>query len=233
MSQTRSSLGTESFRFDISLDTITRMRQVLKDHAAGATLTGLIAATILCSIAMENKDNKAPRDVGVSELVDLRPLLPSVDETHEVNQAHGSVTLMDSIDSCLVRSGDTTLVDNLLTKSVALTQQLQNRIQRGEAHRSAMAATSGRFDEAGPPATVELSNLGVCQIPEGAALYTAQRFDGYDGVSCMVHSELKGWMRWNASVGKGLDAMLVERIFHRAVNLCHEIANVNSLKYQA
>jgi hypothetical protein len=224
MSQTRSSLGTESFRFDISLDTITRMRQVLKDHAAGATLTGLIAATILCSIAM---------DVGVSELVDLRPLLPSVDETHEVKQAHGSVTLMDSIDSCSVRSGDTTLVDNLLTKSVALTQQLQNRIQRGEAHRSAMAATSGRFDEAGPPATVELSNLGVCQIPEGAALYTAQRFDGYDGVSCMVHSELKGWMRWNASVGKGLDAMLVERIFHRAVNLCHEIANVNSLKYQA
>jgi hypothetical protein len=89
-----------------------------------------------------------------------------------------------------------------------------------------LAATSGRFDEAGPPATVELSNHGVCQIPDGATLYTAQRFDGYDGVSCMVHSEMNGCMRWNVSVGQGLDAMLVERIFHRAVNLCHEVAHM-------
>lgn len=33
------------------------------------------------------------------------------------------------------------------------------------------------------------SHPGVCQIPEGAKLYTAQRFDGYEGVSCMIHSE--------------------------------------------
>ena len=30
---------------------------------------------------------------------------------------------------------------------------------------------------------------GVCQLPEGAKLYTGQRFDGYEGVSCMIHSE--------------------------------------------
>lgn len=30
---------------------------------------------------------------------------------------------------------------------------------------------------------------GVCRIPEGAKLFTAQRFDEYDGVSWMVHTD--------------------------------------------
>lgn len=30
---------------------------------------------------------------------------------------------------------------------------------------------------------------GVCRIPEGAKLFTAQRFDDYDGVSWMVHTD--------------------------------------------
>ena len=39
------------------------------------------------------------------------------------------------------------------------TSQLRERVARGEAHRSALAMTEGRFD--GPPeATIELSNLG-------------------------------------------------------------------------
>jgi hypothetical protein len=226
LSQANPSTGMESLRLEISRDTLSRMRHVLKERAVGATLTGLIAATILHSIAKENK-TQTPRDVGVSVLVDLRPLLPSIKDTHEVNQAHGTVTLMDSTDSYLVSSEDSTMIENVLTQSIAMTQQLQKRIQRGEAHRSALAATSGRFDEACPPATVELSNLGVCQIPEGAVLHTAQRYDGYNGVSCMVYSETKGCMRWNVSIGRDLDAMLVERIFHRAVNLCHEIAEMN------
>ena len=30
---------------------------------------------------------------------------------------------------------------------------------------------------------------GVCRIPENAKLFTAQRFDEYDGVSWMVHTD--------------------------------------------
>lgn len=78
--------------------------------------------------------------------------------------------------------------------------------------------TEGRFDAGPPEATIELSNLGVCQIPEGAKLYTAQRFDGYEGVSCMIHSEgnKAGAMRWSVSLGQGLDSKLLRRVFEAA-----------------
>eukprot|EP00435_Cladocopium_sp_Y103_P007125 s1168_g2.t1 len=65
---------------------------------------------------------------------------------------------------------------------------------------------------------MELSNLGVCQIPERAKLYTGQRFDGYEGVSCMIHSEgnKAGSMRWSISLGEGLDSELLRRVFEAA-----------------
>ena len=85
----------------------------------------------------------------------------------------------------------------------------------------ALALTTGRFDQGSPPATMELSNLGTCPLPSSAQLYTAQRFDDYDSVSCLVHSESSpALMRWCVSVGQGLESssLVVKRIFSRAWN---------------
>ena len=47
-----------------------------------------------------------------------------------------------------------------LANKTPRTSQLRERVARGEAHRSALAMTEGRFDAAPPEATIELSNLG-------------------------------------------------------------------------
>jgi hypothetical protein len=97
-----------------------------------------------------------------------------------------------------------------------------------------VALTSGHFDHrAGPPATLEVSNLGVCQLPQGAKMYTAQRFDNYDGVSCMVHTESSsGCMRWNVSIGKGLDSRLIDRVFSRAFDTCKRLDELMNAGWQ-
>ena len=211
------STGKESFRWELPGDIVAKLRTALK--AKGATFTGLLVAIFMHAIAIEY-DSDEQCDVGVSTLVDLRPLL-DISSEDQLPQAHGTVTLLESTEN-LKGVGN----DEIFSLSAALTTQLRDRVTRGEAHRAALAATKGQFDQAGPPATMELSNLGVCLLPGGAKLYTAQRFDGYDGVSCMVHSEANegGFMRWNASIGQGLDAVLIERIFKTAYNLCLDIA---------
>jgi hypothetical protein len=143
-------------------------------------MTGLTLAAIMHSISSEyNGIGGAPRTVGVCVcvLVDLRPFLPLGHDTHETNQANGTVTVMESADCWNTMDGGVT--DQILAKSLELTQQLRRRIHRGEAHRSAWATTTfGHFEEAIPPATIEPGNLVVCRIPVEAKLYTAQRFDG-------------------------------------------------------
>ncbi|CAB9514167.1 expressed unknown protein [Seminavis robusta] len=228
-SSEKTSKGDESFRYQISVEIVTKLRQVLKQKAEGATLSGLFVAVIMQSLAMEYrtiKGNSSPnRDIGVSMLVDLRPYLQRpVEKVEQINAAHGHVTLIDSTDNIFINNRDNTTSSSIWERSIGMTRQLRARIQRGEAHRAALAFAQGQFDRAGPPATVELSNLGVCQIPDNTKLYTAQRFDGYDGVSCLIHSE-PTCLRWNASVGGGLDAKLVERVFSRAVELCQTIAH--------
>lgn len=154
--------GNESFRFEISSDNVKSIRNTLKQIVPSATMTGLMLAAIMHSMCV---------------LVDLRPFLPLVHDTHEINQANGTVTVMESADCWNTMDGGVT--DQILAKSLELTQQLRRRIHRGEAHRSALATTTfGRFEEAIPPATIEPGNLVVCRIPVEAKLYTAQRFDG-------------------------------------------------------
>ena len=211
---------SESFRHDISGETVMIIRQVLKKKALGATLSGFLVAVISHAIAMEYTGSE-PKDVGVSMLVDLRPYLQRDYSIEDIPQAHGTVTLMESTKK--LKSSN---IESLLEASVRFTEQMRTRINRGEAHRAALAVCNGHFDHrAGPTGTIEVSNLGVCKIPHGAKLYTSQRFDGYDGVSFMVHSEgnSSGCMRWNMSVGEGLDAAVIRRIFQRAVNTFQEI----------
>lgn len=222
-----------SFRLELSGNDMALLRKILK--AKGATMSGLLVAVMMHSLSKEYT-GEAPRDVAVSMLVDLRPHLGRASHDEQIPQAHGTVTLLDSINNNNndLRTRDCGDDDDddeasllhkiILQKSLEMTRQLRTRIERGEAHRAALALTAGQFGDAGPSATIEMSNLGVCKIPEGTKMYTAQRFDGYDGVSCMVHSESDtGRMQWNVSVGEGLDAKLVERVLVRAMELCHRI----------
>lgn len=62
--------------------------------------------------------------------------------------------------------------------------------------------------------------MGACNV---AKLLTAQRFDGFDGVSCLVHSDGSA-LRWTVSVGQGLDVERLRRIFARAHEACEEMA---------
>ena len=224
-----SSTGSDCFGFELSGDTINRLRALLKIRTQGsATISGFLAGVILQSLAQEY-DHSNPKALALSMLVDLRPhitLAKGVD-VGEIPQLHGSVTISESTDRLLETGADSKPNNrnhSLWDLSLSLTHQLKRRIERGEAHRNTLALTSGKFDQAGPSATVELSNLGVCQLPEGAKMFTSQRFDGYDGVSCMVHSESStGCMRWNVSVGEGLDADMIQQVFQRAFHQCHDL----------
>mmetsp|Transcript_21218 Transcript_21218/g.39608 ORF Transcript_21218/g.39608 Transcript_21218/m.39608 type:complete len:496 (-) Transcript_21218:884-2371(-) len=257
--------GSESYEFEFSADTIIALRKVIKKTTskhANTTLSGFLAAVLMRSLAMEytltctQEPPPLPRDIGISMLVDLRPQLKQQQQQQEIDvqvlpQAFGTVTLMESTDRLTMstRSDDTAENDTvtehkhdghhmILALATELTQQLRRRIERGEALRTGVALASGQFENAGPPATLEVSNLGVCRLPKGAKLYTAQRFDGYDGVSCMIHSEsysndnddtasaVAGCMRWNVSVGQGLDGEVIQRVFTRAAALCEQIAKL-------
>lgn len=192
-------------------------------------------------------DDKSPsRDVSVSVLVDLRPALEEF-QLEEIPQAIGTVTVSLPSD---VFYGDTddgtdTNVEEkknvkknnhqqrLLDNAVIVTSQLRERISRGEAIRCARALTHGEFDKASPSATIELSNLGLCDMTSSSlsgttTMYTAQRFDEYDDVSCMTHTETNtGLMKWCIGVGVGdLDRTLIEKIFLNVINQMNEFAEI-------
>jgi hypothetical protein len=231
---------------DVMRDTMALLRYLKDEKKQKISLTGLLVAIIMKSIATEyyrgNGHRGEPqlpsREIGVSVLVDLRPFL--LDQNYpELPQAIGTVTLLLPTDDFLETMQED-YSGPLLRHAERLTSQLKQRIRRGEAHRSALALANGNFEAASPPATLELSNLGVCSVPTSTIkIFTAQRFDGYDGVSCMVHSETspslpssnhtnimaRTIMRWCVSTGDGLNADgLVERIFSRVVDQLEVIA---------
>ena len=218
--KTKSSLP-QSYRWDLSQTVLKALRQKIKSKAPGSTFSGFLLAILMNAVAIEY-DGEKPKDIGISLLVDLRPYLTRSYNDEQLSQAHGTVTILESTTN-LKGFED----EDMWNLSTNLTQQIRLRVDRGEAHRSALAVTQGEFDRAGPAATLEVSNLGVCPVPQGAQLYTAQRFDGYEGVSCMIHSEGNedGSMRWNASVGGGLEATVVERVFTRAHEYCLQMAD--------
>ena len=236
-----SSTGSDCLRFTTSESVMASLRTLLLTRSENQSrkrisFTGFLAAVLMNSVAIEyygnsagSQDNRGTtmncsRNIGVSVLVDLRPFLANQDIL-KLPLAIGTVTLMLPCEAFLSphRAAATTAaaVETLLSHAEMLTLQMQHRIHRGEALRSALALTTGRFDQGSPPATMELSNLGTCPLPSSAQLYTAQRFDDYDSVSCLVHSESSpALMRWCVSVGQGLESssLVVKRIFSRAWN---------------
>jgi len=175
-----------------------------------STITGLMLAVLMKALA-DSALGAKDRSIGISTLVDLRPYVKTTLQA-QIPQCHGSVTVSLSC-------------QRLNSQPVAdlariLTLQLQTRIQRGEAHRCAVLMCQGHFESASPPATMELSNLGIV----GTDMYTAQRFDGYDGVSCMVHSGNRV-VRIATSVGAGLDCGRVQNVMECVVRKLSELGN--------
>ena len=228
--------GGENCRFELPGMTLTNLKEFL--HSYGRrhqTISGFLAAVILQSLAQEYHGEET-RDIAISMLVDLRPYTHHRKDSGEISQLHGSVNLIESTDRLTFKASPRTtdaateLARHICELTTRMTLQLKCRVERGEAHRNALAHTSGTFDQAAPAATPELSNLGICLLAKGAKLFTSQRFDGYDGVSCMVHSESStGCMRWNVSVGVGLDVGLIERVFTRARSVCVDLAQLSNI----
>eukprot|EP00656_Telonema_subtile_P035054 TRINITY_DN39067_c0_g1_i1.p1 TRINITY_DN39067_c0_g1~~TRINITY_DN39067_c0_g1_i1.p1 ORF type:complete len:159 (-),score=26.88 TRINITY_DN39067_c0_g1_i1:59-535(-) len=146
----------------------------------------------------------------------MRPhLLPN----SNVSQALGTVTV-GSVVSLQPEIVDRELSQQLLLRAGAMTADLRHRIGRGEAHRQSQALASGQFDQGAPAATVEISNHGVYQTAPGACVALGQRFDGYEGLSVLVHSESDSGMLWlSASVGPELGQAAVLRMLERAAAL--------------
>ncbi|CAE7519741.1 unnamed protein product [Symbiodinium sp. CCMP2592] len=101
---------------------------------------------------------------------------------------------------------------DLLSLAQAATEDIRRRVARGEAHRQARLATAGKFDQGPSPGTVELSNLGKFPVT-GHELLLDQRFDGYEGLSILAHTEGSGGpLRLLASVGDGVDGWAVSEV---------------------
>jgi len=185
-----------------------------------ATATGLWTASLLRALAVAHYA-KAPPDetkcvVSVSILVDVRESLdPSVTSPADIAQALATVT----VGTCIAKSSLDAF--DILSEAATVTKDMRLRIQRGEAHRQAMLLGGGNFEAGPPPATIELSNLGKVAVPDPSmSLHFSQRFDGYEGMSILLHSESEsGTMRLIGSLGSGVPSEVASNLLSRARDL--------------
>jgi len=192
--------GNTDKHITVSHSVVERVKAVLR--AKRATLTGLMISCLQSAIF-----ECLPTTSGcasVSVLVDLRPC---ISETN-ISQAFGTVSVG------AVRGFNRAA---LIEAAAAATADLRQRVARGEAHRSARDMTSGRFSL--PEATIELSNHGIYSVPKDADLLLSQRFDGYEGVSVLMHTDSgTGSLKLVTSAGDDLDGDRVqELVIERAV----------------
>ncbi|OLP97316.1 hypothetical protein AK812_SmicGene20356 [Symbiodinium microadriaticum] len=196
------SSGEPVFRRILEASTFTKVLAVGKESSASAT--GLLVAMLQDAIGSM-----------YLVLVDLRPML---EKEATVVQAIATVTT-----AAEVRRGA-----GRLSLAKAASEDIRRRVARGEAHRQARLATSGKFDQCPPPGTVELSNLGT---PLGRGMFPVtghellldQRFDGFEGLrlggvfveilSILAHTEGTGGpLRLLASVGDGVDGWAISEV---------------------
>lgn len=204
----------DDVRCTISAKTLSTIKEMTKTK--GSTISGFLVTLLMASLAAEYIDqgHRQERDVGISVLVDLRSYLNTAHK--EINQAIGTVTV--SLPAIETFSGWSQNNQQWFVVANQVTSQLRARVERGEAHRCAVALCSGHFEAASPEATMELSNLGVCRFSSSLAsrLHVSQRFDGYDGASCMIHTEsASGVLRWTTSYGNNQCKKTIQRIMGR------------------
>ena len=151
-------------------------------------------------------------------LVNLRQSLGTVtDKDRCVSQCFGHVVVGNTI-QLLDGVGDSkTLLG--LSKSTAL--DLKDRISRGEAIAASLVLSEGNFDDGQKDhATFELSNFGVYDVGEDIVVYHTQRFEGYDGVSVLAHSEKStGVFRMACSLMGPINPELVAAVLQRTKDL--------------
>ena len=66
---------------------------------------------------------------------------------------------------------------------------IKKRIRRGEALRAAKLMRGIDFGNSALAATVELSNQGQYNTTNGVSVNLSQHYEGYEGISCMFHTE--------------------------------------------
>ncbi|CAE7796343.1 unnamed protein product [Symbiodinium microadriaticum] len=199
----REGSGEPVFRRILEASTFTKVLAVGKESSASAT--GLLVAMLQDAIGSMYLE-QAPADdscvVAVEVLVDLRPML---EKEATVVQAIATVTTAAEVRRGAGRQ-------DLLSLAKAASEDIRRRVARGEAHRQARLATSGKFDQCPPPGTVELSNLGMFPVT-GHELLLDQRFDGFEGLSILAHTEGTGGpLRLLASVGDGVDGWAISEV---------------------
>ena len=157
--------------------------------------------------------------VSVSMQVDLRPSLTKSLPCNDrlLAQAFGNVTVAAVVSPL---QDESLAPSRMQALARTMAGDMKRRIDRGEAHSASVALTEGRFDEGPPPATIEISNHGVYSTNEGWGLLLSQRFDGYQGMSVVLHSEsFSGDMHVCASAGGNLCPAATSALVTRAVSL--------------
>lgn len=187
-----------------------------REHST--TLTGVWMASLFWALSesyFRSHSDASCCCLGISVLVDLRPTLEPQQQT--VLQIQSTVTVGRQVDASEIV--DSTNVTEWLWRVAKESKvDLTKRVERGEAHRQAMALSQGNKNEACPlEATIELSNHGIYQLPEEiSAVEVSQRYDGYQGFSIIVHSESNSKiLKGTASYGSNIDHVSTVSLMNR------------------
>ena len=223
-------------RTDIDASTVTACHHRLQSKA---TLTGFMMACWIQAISevASRSDSSTVTNaaaaaaastepvVSISCLVDIRSQLPP---NLLYTNAFGTVTV-----SAVGLSSDNNrnqhdLANGLMNLAELCTNDLQRRIQRGEARLQSLVSCQGESHWIAnlPPATIELSNHGVYNTtPCTCELALQQRFDGYDGVSIsMVTERNSGVLRVMVNAGSIFCHDAIKDLLNRVVEFWHIVA---------
>eukprot|EP00730_Choanoeca_flexa_P011663 TRINITY_DN27481_c0_g1_i1.p1 TRINITY_DN27481_c0_g1~~TRINITY_DN27481_c0_g1_i1.p1 ORF type:complete len:402 (+),score=75.20 TRINITY_DN27481_c0_g1_i1:2-1207(+) len=173
--------------------------------ASGVKATALIAAVLhlaLADVYLADHRDVDTCATSVSILVDMRKFMheEGEDDFGDYQLAIGTVTV-----GATVQRADLASPDGLLRVAKRAQKELTDRLANNEHIAQALALSQGRFDEGAPSATVELSNLGRIAPDTSHRLHLAQRFDGFDGISILTHSQNEGLVL-TMSIGAGLNS---------------------------
>eukprot|EP00050_Salpingoeca_kvevrii_P009356 m.308811 g.308811 ORF g.308811 m.308811 type:complete len:457 (-) comp21810_c0_seq1:65-1435(-) len=151
---------------------------------AGASVTGILCAAVELSLAsrfFEQHPGEVHCSPSVSVLVGMKHHLKL---PYDHSLAVGSVTIGRTIERSECDA------EHLPLLAAAATSDIRQRIARNEHIVQALALSEGRFGDGCPEATLEISNLGALELSSAlTSVHLAQRFDAYQGVSILVHSE--------------------------------------------
>jgi hypothetical protein len=219
--------GVCDVRIDFEPELFKGILGLLRRKQSGS-LTGLLTVCLqqaLGEICLSPK-SEGPNRFGTScniatrILVDLRQALGNdVGRDNHISQCFGNVIVGNTIKLLNDTDGPNILLE--LSKSTTLA--LRSRIARGEANAASLISSEGNFNDGQTDhATFEISNFGIYDVGEDTVVYHTQRYEGYDGVSILTHSEkIKGVFRLGASLMGPINPKLIATALRRTKELFH------------